>query len=51
LAAPEPRYGADAQLPNGNATGGLPAGISILLVSAMTLSLLMTAAVLIVVSG
>jgi hypothetical protein len=38
-------------LPAGDATGGLPAWVSLLLFSGMTLSLLMTAAVLIVVSG
>jgi eukaryotic-like serine/threonine-protein kinase len=51
VAVPRPRCGADAQFPTGDATGGLPVWVSLLLFSGMTLSLLMTAAVLIVVSG
>jgi hypothetical protein len=51
VAVPRPRYGADTQFPTGDATGGLPAWVSLLLFSGMTLSLLMTAAVLVVVSG
>jgi hypothetical protein len=48
---PRPRSRADAQFPTGDATGDQPAWVSLLLFSGMTLSLLMTAAVLIVVSG
>jgi serine/threonine-protein kinase len=51
IAVPRPRLGADAQFPIGDATGGLPVWVSLLLFSGMTLSLLMTAAVLIVESG
>ncbi len=51
IAVPRPRSAADAQFPTGDATGGLPAWVSLLLFSGMILSLLMTAAVLIVLSG
>jgi hypothetical protein len=51
VAAPRPRRGAHAQFPTGDATGGLPAWVSLLLFSGMTLSLLMTAAVVMMVSG
>ncbi len=51
MAVPRPRCGADAPFPTGGAPGGLPAWVSLLLFSGMILSLLMTAAVLIVVSG
>ena len=51
VAVPRPLWGADAQFPTGDATGGLPVWVSLLLFSGMTLSLLMTAAVLVVVAG
>jgi eukaryotic-like serine/threonine-protein kinase len=51
VAVPRPRCGPDAQFPTGDATGGLPVWVSLLLLSGLTLSLLMTAAVLVVVSG
>ena len=50
VAVPRPRRGADAPFPTADATGGLPVWVSLLLASGMTLSLLMTAAVLAVVS-
>ncbi len=49
VAVPRPRWGAEAQFPTGDATGGLPVCVSLLLFSGMTLSLLMTAAVLLIV--
>jgi hypothetical protein len=51
VAVSSPHSVADAQFPAGDATGGLPAWVPLLVFSGMTLSLLMTAAVLIVVSG
>ena len=51
VAVPQPRRGADAQFPTVDANGGLPAWVSLLLLSGMILSLLMIAAVLVVVSG
>ena len=51
VAVPRPRCGAGAQFPTEDAIGGLPVWVSLLLFSGVTLSLLMTAAVLIVVSG
>ena len=50
-AVPRTHSRADAQFQTGDATGGLPAWVSLLLFSGTILSLLMTAAVLIVVSG
>lgn len=50
-AVPRPRRGADARFPTGDATGDLPAWVSLLLFSGLILALLMTAAVLVVVSG
>lgn len=49
--AAEPPPRCEAGTPIGDASGGLPAWITLLLVLGMTLSLLMTAAVLVVVSG
>jgi hypothetical protein len=51
VALPRPRCGADDQFLTDEATSGLPAWVSLLLCSGMSLSLLMTAAVLILVSG
>jgi hypothetical protein len=51
VAVPRPRSEADAVFPTGDDTGGLPVWVSLLLFSGMTLSLLMTAAVLIVLSA
>ncbi len=53
VAVPRPQqvHRPTSQFPTGDATGGLPVWVSLLLFSGMTLSLLMTAAVLIVVSG
>jgi serine/threonine-protein kinase len=51
VAVPRPRSEADDPFPTGGDAGGLPVWVSLLLFSGMTLSLLMTAAVLIVLSA
>jgi hypothetical protein len=51
MAVPRSRRGPDALFPVDDAAGDLPVWVSLLVFSGMTLALLMTAAVLIVVSG